>query len=263
MMNRNILLDVTINKINTVFTIHTEKNKTAKRINRLRWAIVLKYEGETVYTTSQGEKITSNLKNIVILPKGSSYQWQCTKAGRYYTVEFESDLTCDTIFSCPIENGEKILQLYKETERNFLLKRDTCKLEILKNVYSILLAILQPNKQKYTPSNKQEKIQPAIDYIFSHYNLPMKNDNLAKLTGLSTIYFRRLFTEVFGVSPIAYVHKLRIKKAKEMLKSDYGSIEEIALALGYANLFDFSRTFKKHTGLSPTNYIKEKNLLLT
>jgi len=82
----------------------------------------------------------------------------------------------------------------------------------------------------------------------------MKNEDLAKLTGLSTIYFRRLFTEVFGVSPIAYVHKLRIKKAKEMLKSDYGNITDIAQSLGYLNIYDFSRAFKKHTGISPSKY---------
>ena len=37
-----------------------------------------------------------------------------------------------------------------------------------------------------------------------------------------------------------------IKKAKEMLKSDYGSISEIAESLGYLNIYDFSRIFKKH-----------------
>ncbi|MBO5199079.1 MAG: helix-turn-helix domain-containing protein [Lachnospiraceae bacterium] len=44
----------------------------------------------------------------------------------------------------------------------------------------------------------------------------------------SAFYFRKLFTEVLGTSPIAYVHELRIKKAKEMLKSDYGSITDAA-----------------------------------
>lgn len=58
------------------------------------------------------------------------------------------------------------------------------------------------------------------------------------------------------MSPITCVHTLRIKKAEEMLQSDFGSITDIAQSLGYLNIYDFSRTFKKYTGLSPTNYLK-------
>jgi YesN/AraC family two-component response regulator len=44
-----------------------------------------------------------------------------------------------------------------------------------------------------------------------------------------------------------------------MLKSDYGNITNVAESLGYLNIYDFSRTFKKHTGISPTKYEKQWN----
>lgn len=68
------------------------------------------------------------------------------------------------------------------------------------------------------------------------------------------MYFRKLFTEVMGISPIAYINDIKIKKAKEMLKSDYGSITDIAHSLGYLDIYDFSRAFKKHTGIPPSKY---------
>lgn len=252
-MDINLLFDLNIKKINTVFSVFSEKNKPVKRNNRPLWAIILKYEGETVYTCN-GKKYLSNLENMIILPKGCCYEWECTKSGRYYSLEFECDLTCDEIFSFQIDNGEKILKLYKETEHKLILKQGSYKLEILKNTYSILLNVLQSKQKKYVPSHKQQKLSPAVDYILTNYNKPIKNDDLAMVAGLSTIYFRKLFTEVFGVSPITYIHKLRIKKAKEILSSDYDSISDIASALGYANIFDFSRTFKKHVGISPRQY---------
>ena len=256
-MDINLLFDLNIKKINTVFSVFSEKNKPVKRNNRPLWAIILKYEGETVYTCN-GKKYLSNLENMIILPKGCSYEWECTKSGRYYSLEFECDLACDEIFSFQIDSGEKILKLYKETEHKMILKQGSYKLEILKNAYSILLNVLQSKQKKYVPSNKQQKLAPAVDYILTNYNKPIKNDDLAMVAGLSTIYFRKLFTEVFGVSPITYIHKLRIKKAKEILSSDYDSISDIASALGYANIFDFSRTFKKHVGISPRQYAMQK-----
>ena len=55
-----------------------------------------------------------------------------------------------------------------------------------------------------------------------------------------------------------YIQNLRIRRAKEMLQSDYSSITDIAFALGYNNIYEFSKAFKKHTGVSPTKYLKGK-----
>jgi AraC-like DNA-binding protein len=64
----------------------------------------------------------------------------------------------------------------------------------------------------------------------------------------------RKFHQETGTSPLKYVNALRIEKAKEILKSDHERLSDIALALGYSNLFDFSRDFKKHTGVAPSKY---------
>ena len=79
------------------------------------------------------------------------------------------------------------------------------------------------------------------------------------MTGLSCVYFRKLFTRLMGQAPMAYVHGLRIQKAKEMLRSDFGTIAEVADAVGYCNVYHFSKMFKQQTGLSPGQYSKKKN----
>ena len=127
-------------------------------------------------------------------------------------------------------------------------------IESIKDTYSLILKLTESDSAKYLPTEKQKKIQPAIDYIAKHFNKKVKNSDLAEVCGLSVVYFRKLFAEICGTSPIAYVHELRIKKAKEMLKSDYGNITEIALSLGYDSIYDFSRVFKKHTGVPPSKY---------
>ena len=127
-------------------------------------------------------------------------------------------------------------------------------IESIRDTYSILLTAAQNDPKPYLPTEKQQKIVPVIEYISKYYYKNITNDSLASIAGLSTVYFRKLFTSVMGVSPITYVHQFRIEKAKEMLKSDYSTLTDIAQSLGYPSLYDFSRDFKKHTGVSPSKY---------
>ncbi len=235
--------------------MYTEENIKMKRKNRLCWAIVIKYEGETVYC--QGErKYVSNINNMVILPKGCEYEWTCTRAGHFSIIEFDCDASSPDILSFPIKNSEAILKKFKMLEYKRLSKQPMYEMESIKEIYAIILKLASQQNEIYLPKSKEQKLLPAIDYISNNYNREIKNDDLAKLTGLSTVYFRKLFTEIYGVSPISYVKNIRIKKAKEMLHSDYGSISDIAFSLGYLNIYDFSRDFKKHVGISPSKYIK-------
>lgn len=255
-MDLDILSNLIISKVYSASTMYSERGAKAQRKNRQNWAIVIKYEGETVYTSKEKDYI-SDKNNLFILPKGCSYDWHCTKAGHFSIIEFESDSICTDIFSFTVNSSEKILKLFKELEHKRMLRKPMYEVESIRDTYSILLALTQMAPKKYLPTEKTSKISPALEYIANHYNKNIKNDALAKLCNLSTVYFRKLFTEIIGASPIAYVQELRIKKAKEMLKSDHGSITGIAEALGYLNIYDFSRTFKKHTGIPPTKYEKQ------
>ena len=249
----DFLSNLVITKVSSVSTMYTPEGKKAKNPGRRQWAIVLKYEGETVYT-SNGKRFVSNDTNMVILPKGCSYEWECTQAGHYAILEFESEPTFVEPFAFPIKSCEKILKIFRELEHKRNLNKQTSQMESIRDAYSVLLLLLQTQAKQYYPTGKLQKIEPALEYIAKNYNSDISNDILAALTGLSTVYFRKLFTQITGVSPIAYVHQLRIQKAKEMLKSDYSTLTDIAQSLGYPSLYDFSRTFKKRTGISPSQY---------
>jgi AraC-like DNA-binding protein len=154
-----------------------------------------------------------------------------------------------------VKNGEKILRLIRELEHKRNLRNELFEMESIRDTYSIILGIIRASSaDKYVPSVKYGKLQPAIDYILQNYNKNITNDTLASVSGISTVYFRKLFSEIMGVSPITYVKSLRIEKAKELLKSDYGNLTDIAYSLGYSSLYDFSRDFKKHTGTAPSKY---------
>lgn len=252
-MSYNILSNLVITKIRSVSTLYNPGNTKGKRKDRKCWAILIKYEGETVYTYNE-KKLLSDAYHLVALPKGCSYEWECTKSGHLYTIEFECDATYPEPIGISVKNSDKILKMFKELEYKRNLQTPTTEIESIRDTYSILIALTKSAPKQYVPNEKQKKIAPALEYISQNYNKSITNDELASVAGLSTVYFRKLFTDVCGVSPITYAHNLRIEKAKEMLKSDYGVLSDVAISLGYSSIYDFSRDFKNHVGVSPSKY---------
>jgi len=247
------LSSLIIKKVNSVSTTYTPGGAGTKRNNRERWGIIIKYEGETLYH-SNGKKYISDCEHLVVLPKGCNYEWRCTKEGRFSFIEFE----CDEQYIEPIvfhvKNSEKILKTLKIMEQRRNFKHRTENLETLRDTYAILVMLQQSSQEQYHTSKKQQKLEPAIDYILNNFTANITNDYLAGLCGMSCVYFRKQFKSVMGEAPISYARTLRIRKAKEMLKGDYGSLSDIAYSLGYPSLYDFSRDFKKHVGKAPSKY---------
>ncbi len=254
----NVLSDLIITKVYSVSTMYTEKSR--KKRQRTNWCIGIKSEGETEYICN-GKKYISNINNIVLLPKGSSYEWNCVEPGHYSFIEFECEKACSDMFSFKVGNGDEILKRLTALERKRNAKSSALEMESIYETYGILLELLRTVEKKYAPSGNYQKIKPAVEYINQNYKKHITNEELSALTGFSTVYFRKLFTENVNMSPISYLHTVRIRKAKDLFHGDFGSVSDVALSLGYSSIYDFSKTFKKYVGISPTEYIKASCLV--
>lgn len=84
-------------------------------------------------------------------------------------------------------------------------------------------------------------------------------EELAKQHNVGYSYFRKMFKKYTGVSPAQYHLQLRIIRAKELLVSTEKTITEIALQLGFQNIYHFSLLFKKKVGMSPSDFRKRLN----
>ena len=80
---------------------------------------------------------------------------------------------------------------------------------------------------------------------------------LADEAGYTPDHFARVFESVLGVSPQAYAVQMRINRARQLLVTTDMSISEIADALGYQDVFFFSRQFKQKVGTPPSQYRRQ------
>jgi AraC-like DNA-binding protein len=80
----------------------------------------------------------------------------------------------------------------------------------------------------------------------------------AEKNNIGYSYFRKMFKQYTGIAPVQYYLDLRIRRAREMLISTDQSIKEIAYEVGFHSIHYFSRTFKKKSGVSPSEIRKIK-----
>jgi AraC-like DNA-binding protein len=104
----------------------------------------------------------------------------------------------------------------------------------------------------------RHRLNPIFSYIQSHLTEVIHIEKLAKMTFLSPDHFIRVFKKVVGIPPGEFIISKRVEKAKLLLLTTNKPIKLVFEESGFKSLQYFSRVFKKHTSLSPTEYRKMK-----
>lgn len=97
-----------------------------------------------------------------------------------------------------------------------------------------------------------EIIHEIANYVSQHPGISHRVEDLAARAGLSPRYFSIKFKELTGSSVQSYVIRARIERAQHLLLYAGMNVTEVADALGYRDIFFFSRQFKQYTGKSPS-----------
>lgn len=101
-----------------------------------------------------------------------------------------------------------------------------------------------------------DKIDQVRDIIRTRYREELHLTTLAKDAGLSPSHLSRRFKARFGRSPISYQLELRLQSACELLRTRGESLAEIAAAVGFEDVFYFSRLFRRRLGEAPGSFRK-------
>jgi AraC family transcriptional regulator len=109
-----------------------------------------------------------------------------------------------------------------------------------------------------SPSLPRYKLRQITDWMAEHAFEDFDLAHLAGLAGLSKFHFHRLFRAAMGVSPLHCHINLRIKAAQRLLRETKKSVADVALEVGYTNPSHFAQRFRRETGLSPSDYRRQR-----
>lgn len=112
----------------------------------------------------------------------------------------------------------------------------------------------KPKSSFNISSNKNQKIAIALENIHLNYHKNLSVAQLAAEVHINEDYFSRLFKKVTGFLPNAYITKVRLEKAQQLLLFSDESVTEIAYKSGFNNRTYFAKVFKEATNKSPKEY---------
>lgn len=219
--------------------------------------IIVALEGTLCYEHN-GQTFVSDEHHVLVVPRGTTYSFVSQTKSSSIVINFctKVPFATDTILS--IEQESSLFA--SKMEKLWTFRKASYKLKCMSLLYSFFA---ENNQTKYyVPTSKYEIIKPGIHYLEEHYTDPQLRDvDMAEAAGISTVYFRKLFVQKFGIPPMKYVRQKRIERAKILLSSDfYTTISDVATDSGFSSLYHFSKVFKQETTLTPSEFaIAEKS----
>ena len=248
-------------------------NKDGRQINTVRpngrGDYQLLYVAEGRLRRYKGEKEERINKGTMLLFRPQEeqiYSLLPEDTPETYWVHFTGSDAEDLLSQHGLNQGKTFIYAGLSPDYQWLFRQMIEELQLTRSAYQevlnlslkhLLLLInrhLEEENEKF--SVMTDEVERAAHFFGENYNRDINIKKYAKDRNVNLCLFIRKFKEVFKVTPMQYVLSLRINNAKNLMSATDYNISQVAASVGYDNALYFTRLFKRHTGMSPTEYKK-------
>ena len=216
-------------------------------------------ESETFFID---KAVTADAGSVILFAPGEKQHHIYTgnKTAEFYYVHFQCaelpegiELETSRVYS--LNHHKQLAPIFEEIIDEVLSKKPSYEILCISR-FLYILSLVQREAAEINNSHSKEwrNVARAVQHINRYYDSNLRLEDYAAMCCMSKYHFLRVFKSVTGSSPMEYRSRIRIEHARELLKSSYFSVSEIAESLGYTSLAYFSAAFKKSVGVSPTEY---------
>ncbi|MGB4660223.1 MAG: AraC family transcriptional regulator [Mobilitalea sp.] len=179
----------------------------------------------------------------------SSYENDCILLPKFYHFSNYSDfIKICCLLDEAAGHNENHLEHYK------LLC--SCKvLEALIETYRSYVMFMTQNMSTGMPKS-YHKVQELLSYLNTKYADKITSQVVEEKTECNFDYINRIFKQLTNRTIFAYLNTVRINHAKELIATTNMKFSEVGQEVGFADLYYFSKVFKKATGVSPSTFAK-------
>ena len=128
-------------------------------------------------------------------------------------------------------------------------------LEALVEAYRSYVLFTTQNMAAGLPKSYR-KVQQLLSHLNTNYAEKITSSNIEEFTECNFDYINRIFKQLTHKTIFAYLNEVRINHAKELISTTNMKLSEIGQAVGFSDLYYFSKVFKKATGVSPSTFAK-------
>ena len=241
-------------------------NYTVGRVSPPNHTLFYSIHGKGKFRVPSGE-MQLDEGQLIILPAGQSFevtivseQWDIiwvnlADSERWKSFSKSEAVVLDNAKLEGLHHAMELLYIERDVD-----SRGAAMQLVSRYLYRIIDA---PLSDVHTHDEKERRQVSRLHSLFSavekqlQFNWDM--ESLSEKAHYSAPHLHRLCLQVFGRSPKQHVIYLRMTRAKSLLQSTQWPVSYIASYVGYANVFTFSKRFKKSTGLSPSAYRESVN----
>ena len=242
----------------------THSASTSVKHTASHCALVIRKSGASVYTFKK-RSFTSDSNNIIFIAKGTEYELSVEKAGECFVIEFDisedqlaREFSAGAIFEYSVVGDKSAQKLAKSLLQYYTLRGPAYYSKCFSELYSLTTQISTVHAYNRSLAGKYSLIHTSVRYIQENYaKQDLYTPMLAEISGIGETYYRSIFQSVFNMPPAQYIQHYRVGKAKELLLTGNYNVEEIAIAVGFANASYFCKVFKNITHITPSEFAQK------